>query len=597
MYLPIDPVEILRINDKYRYPNVENEDLYTLSNLENLGSNVYTYPVPTFVPTIWPFYKLITQKEYILKFNTEFPIAAKILKKISKNIVIAGGAAAWPFGESHVKANDIDFFIVGIDSFNEEKLWEEVNNFFDIVWNIVIEEYKSKDEFIQILSPGVLTLIIYSPTKDEYGYYRTDKKSKKLKIQLILRAYPSISSLLHAFDIGSACVAFNGKTTYTTTFGAYSQIFRVNIVNPAYRSTTYENRLIKYFKRYYAISLPFLSSTSLNNKILKLPYLTFLIRHSKGNRAMGTFNINISQENSDYEPSRIGIWESITTKQCVSPFINLNQLVSKKKNFVIIRSYTIGGRGIYDSQEDYKLPIKNIISEKGKLKIPELQDVFSKEQLKWSIERIVNGIHNTKNGIKIDNLKKLGLSNKEIEDFVLDFTKICILNPKKNISETKTESNFHCLDLKKIIQNYKNRIIDSYNSLLDQPIEWFIVSNPERQYTASINPIISNPIDWYGKDNFTKEQKNSQDTMLNSFFGFFESQQLVENKNVSSEYCSICFEIIEKGSPNSIVLPCKHAFHWNNSGTECGGLFSWINSERNDCPICRRSLISDFQNE
>ena len=84
-----------------------------------------------------------------------------------------------------------------------------------------------------------------------------------IKIQIILRAFPSVSAVLHGFDIGSCCAAYDGFTARLTTLGAFSQLFRVNLINPEYRSTTYEQRLAKYFERGYALGLIHLKTNML----------------------------------------------------------------------------------------------------------------------------------------------------------------------------------------------------------------------------------------------------------------------------------------------------------------------------------------------
>lgn len=99
------------------------------------------------------------------------------------------------------------------------------------------------------------------------------------KIQIILRKFPSISSILHGFDIGSCAVAFTGKITLLTTFSMYSILNRVNLVVPRYSSPSYAYRLDKYFRRGFALGFVDMKDNVLKGEV-KLP--SFVIQVTEG---------------------------------------------------------------------------------------------------------------------------------------------------------------------------------------------------------------------------------------------------------------------------------------------------------------------------
>jgi flagellar biosynthesis GTPase FlhF len=91
-----------------------------------------------------------------------------------------------------------------------------------------------------------------------YGINAITIKRQELKVQIVLRYYSSISEVLHGFDIGSACVAWDGRKYYSTSMGIYAFRHSLNIVDMSLRSGTYEKRLNKYINRGYGVILPHL---------------------------------------------------------------------------------------------------------------------------------------------------------------------------------------------------------------------------------------------------------------------------------------------------------------------------------------------------
>jgi len=116
-------------------------------------------------------------------------------------------------------------------------------------------------------------------------------KHKALTFQIILRAYKSISEILHGFDLGSSAVGYDGENVWMTTLSKYSYRNMVNIVDITRRSTTYERRLIKYFNRGFHIIFPDLNIAAIPqdnlaeglNQAIQFHSFKFVIHNVTGN--------------------------------------------------------------------------------------------------------------------------------------------------------------------------------------------------------------------------------------------------------------------------------------------------------------------------
>jgi len=107
------------------------------------------------------------------------------------------------------------------------------------------------------------------------------------KYQLFTTAYPSGSAAVHNFDVPACCTFYDGRTAWSSTLGAYAHLFRVNLVNPKYRSPTFGLRLVKYFKRYYALGFVHLATKELQQLKLSVYDLNVTPQLVCGNWATG----------------------------------------------------------------------------------------------------------------------------------------------------------------------------------------------------------------------------------------------------------------------------------------------------------------------
>lgn len=147
-------------------------------------------------------------------------------KKIRNKVCFAGGSVLGNLTD--LKYKDIDVFII---SDKPLKVLKTIVNMACgyINWN--------------------KNVVNISFIKDEFGHTLEN-------VQIILRAYKSVSEVITGFDIDSCCVAYYEKNYYVTPRGKYAIDNSINTVNLALSSTSYEFRLLKYCNRGFNIQLP-----------------------------------------------------------------------------------------------------------------------------------------------------------------------------------------------------------------------------------------------------------------------------------------------------------------------------------------------------
>ena len=588
-----DPFEVFRINDEHRRPDMPPEaDLWTIDTLVGLGHQGYTFPVPTLVPPYWPPAQDVKQKTYDALFEKEFPIAIKILRAVPENLVVAGGAAAWPLGELFAKAGDVDFFVVGIDPNDEAALWAKAAEFFEACKDAV-EAWAANDDsassFVQLLTPGLLTLVVNFPCLPSYW-----------KFQLIMRAYPSVSALLHAFDVGSACVAYDGQTAKMTTLGVYAHAFRVNLVNPKYRSTTYEKRLAKYFDRNFAIAFPHLRRGALSpGAKLVLPHITLAVTAAGGNWAAGRPEISSPASSSEYEPT-LSWWgwaddPSDLSRYGIS-FVNLAQLASGQNRFAIVGATVIGEHDVEEREDIRYIPFAKYARPAGpELRVgPTFADVFSYEDFLAAVGVVSRGVYNDGvRHIRPNSLTKyLGLTREEAQTFIETLSQTLIANPDKKVTLTGP------------LEFLKERLTRRYLAAAEKPIEWWITRAPERQFTASLDPRMEHPAEWYGKENVEDDAETAAAGTTEVYVESLRAALAARTPRPdapgeSKDQCPLCLGPLHSGDPNCVIPVCGHVIHWARTAENgCKGLIAWVRNEgRGDCPICRGRYEETAKNQ
>lgn len=138
---------------------------------------------------------------------------------------------------------DIDIFLVGVDR------------------DLTEHESKTVVDFIISNTPHHLLGIVRTECAITFKY-RNRTTYNIVLIQLILKGYASLQHVLIGFDIDCCCFGYDGDTFYMLPRGKqflqdiykiHGTLIRANLVDHERRSPTYEQRLIKYCNRGFAI--------------------------------------------------------------------------------------------------------------------------------------------------------------------------------------------------------------------------------------------------------------------------------------------------------------------------------------------------------
>jgi len=338
---PEDPMEVLRINDAHRGPDADGTDLWSADQLAALPAQAYRYRVPTMVPELWPKGQRPSQKEYDADFRRRDPLAAAILSKMNlegaaPRIVVAGGAAAAPYFEENVEAGDADFFAVGLKFKEFPKLAQDfIQVFCDCQQELALSLGNDSGNALGVLTVSEDTLTVAFQARFRCQTYNSQRLVVR-KYQLIIQAFSSGSAVVHSFGVPSSCTFYDGQTAWSSTLGAYAHLFRVNLINPEYRTSIFESHLIKYFnQRYYALGFVDLATQALLQTKIELELLTVIPQQVCGNWATGKAIETIK----DYD-------ENFTEEQTVSPSLRLRMPTAEVALFVadLVHWYTFLNR-------------------------------------------------------------------------------------------------------------------------------------------------------------------------------------------------------------------------------------------------------------
>lgn len=447
--------QVLTIDKKYRIVGVT-DDLHTIDQLVSDLTLDYDMPTLCGKNNDKPNVLLNSKLEFIKKINEKYPF----LKNINmKNLLVAGGSISNIIRNKNNDTSDVDFFVYGLDQNTATVRVKE--------WLLDIILPKKMEDDHELLSG--------QKKEKEYkiGHYKIMKNNNSIaillencdmKIQLIFRLYKSISEILHGFDLGSSAVGYDGSNVYFTTLGKFCHEHSCNIVDTTRRSTTYEYRLTKYFKRGFNIVLPNLDIPKLRTnyfkydeiEICELPYFIFGYSNVVGNKIIVKDFYNKFGNNSDYDlepmdPMNI-YYRSLK--------INIINLINDIEYFYYVSSYI----------DENNVDILN--------KPPRLN--------KGSIITFYDEIRDKLSKKNIDvNLIKKYISVEKIENIVV------------NMFNEKIDTNTYFDEL---IEKQKNLALLKLDKLLtrDHSIINWMIENPGTQLTSSFNPIIEDESKWYG---------------------------------------------------------------------------------------------------
>jgi len=576
-----DPRVSVDVNNAHRradVPDGEGSDLYTLEQVSRLMPCQYKFPVQTFAPRHWPAACAISQKDYRSEIAKTCPEILEILPM--KHVVIAGGFAADP-----KTADDVDFFIYGIDPADRITLWDTVNKLV-VKLRTVLTERDRVESISEFMAKGCITLTANSSTRFVRRRDRHRPTVRKFgepiqKFQIILRAYPSVSAILHGFDAPSCSVATDSVTTVTTTLGAYAMLYRVNVVVPAYRSTTYEKRLKKYFDRNrFALALPdFKQGLLRQGETWALPHIELKASAARGYFAAGALNLVDEDKipESDYTPdmNNYSSWDVESVVAFGGNSVNTWRIINGD-SAIISKVYTHDGQGRNSRyRRRHNRGLAGIPFHKFGKEEPTLESIITREQMRKTLQKSANSVVQSNGALYTSKLRYLfKMTELQITQFVDIIDGMAKRFPNRRILPRKA------------LEPFVGRLLAKYDEMSPNP-EWWFVTDPGRQYTSSNDPRMEDPATWYG-DAYDPEKKiQTAEDYLESILATMEARQgTMSEKPVFDGQCSLCHEAALRGDNNTTILPCGHIFHFSDTEA-CPGLRGWI-TEHDDCPMCRQ---------
>lgn len=191
-----------------------------------------------------------------------FPHLKTILKKHRGKIAVCGGLPA-TFLRSHLVSNqaadsiDADIFFYGVSAEEATQILIDCvativseTNARTTTTNLDLDQDYIKQ--IQIERRLHITNIIVRYSRGVPIFGKNTSTLYTRLYQFVHRIYPSLDSILGAFDLGHCMFAFDGEKMWTNPLGLWSGVNNIIILDTSRRSTSYEHRILKYLNRFNA---------------------------------------------------------------------------------------------------------------------------------------------------------------------------------------------------------------------------------------------------------------------------------------------------------------------------------------------------------
>ncbi len=397
-------------------------DLFNLE--ENPVSQNYPMPTLCYIPDYNAISKRVKKfdtEEFKKAFFKQWPYLKNIFRTHTgkPGVLIAGGSVCNTLIDRSCYYIDVDIFLYDMTLEEAEK---ETVRIFDIIEDV----------------------------KGEKGLYVRTKNTitdKNTNVQIIFRLYKSKSEILHGFDLGSSAVGFDGQEVYFTSLSQFSYKYMCNIIDTSRRSTTYEQRLIKYLRRGFNIIVPEMDIEKVIIGVNEMPYLTFNVCRTEGNK--------IILENKNHNPM---IYPKGLTQSDYESCSEMNEDIL----------YYINISRIFNDE-----PLWNIS-----------QDISSVFNDRFSINvKKVNSIYES----LVCKMKSKDYPVSAVKNYLPFTDEVLVFSRKMNCREI---IDYH---LKFLLEK-----IEKINSgTVKYPVEW-IIENPGTQISGSFNPVMDKPGEWYG---------------------------------------------------------------------------------------------------
>ena len=541
--------EIIENNDKYQVNSANEDDLYSPIVLESIiGKYDYLRQYPHIHENSsggTKTYKIGTMKYYenLIK-KAGYHIVNILLNKFPQ-LVIAGGYALHLL-DGVSKPSDCDLFIKG-------DIGDPID-FIDQIFQCVKEfnvTFRNHDIRYIVVTPGVITL--------HNNYWQ--------KIQIMLREYKSVSSILHGFDIALSSIAYSPSAgIQLTSLAAISLSIVSLIVIPKYSSLNFLDRIRKYsFRKNYDIILPnldkikfrqyYLENTNfpLNTPIKKL------IIYNEPSSSFGLYMKYWNYLSSDYENPEIentALYNeklgSFDNGKIPDIFMLSGGEECSERIFIKISYYDEFTFILDDNQKKWKDIIKN--------SSPSISEVTFRNLLNDCLQYFGNNIR------KIKSVANMGISRSLIDKIIHSI----LYGPEL---ESVT------------ILIITEEIMDKYRHYLqNKKVEWWIKENPLKQFTVSRHPTHLTPQEFYGE--FYIEAPNEDKSPMYQtpkIRAGTPALKKVYNENT----CGICykeFPVLERSVFNCGHIICIKCFI---------ELIKAKLKENPKCPFCRKTVFNE----
>lgn len=297
------------------------------------------------------------------------------------------------------------------------------------------------------------------------------------RIQIIFRLYASKSEILHGFDLGTSAVGFDGDEVLFTSLGKFTYEYECLIADTSRRSTTFEARLYKYWRRGFKIILPLLNIGALRTEYLKwrlaevaeLPLFPFAYTAISNNRISVEKFLFPGGRSSDYGPKLTSANE-VSERDIVA--VNMAHILQGDDDlYYISRRDKFGGLEIDQGEDPVFVGPPHISL------------------------AMVHSLYDTARA-KVYKAGKLDMGI--IRRFLPGLDTTALVSAILSNDEPRPESK-PLLDA--AFEAYRTKAVAAHEKMMGSwrsAIPW-IIENPGTQLTSSVNPIIEDPEKWYGK--------------------------------------------------------------------------------------------------
>ena len=535
-------LELLECNDAHRRIDVDDGLVCVDEWAAGAFFGMYTPEFHTLAPRAWTSAPPISQEEYTARFESKLPEIAAALRGL-EGVCVAGGAACMPFCGDF---GDVDLFVHGVEP-TQGAMWAKAAE----VAARVREAFVDARCVTETLSPGLLT----------FSVFRGPNAGPSLTIQLILRAFVTLSSALHGFDVGSCCVSYDGRVARMTRLAAFCHAHRVNVVHPPYQSPSYVYRLVKYFARGFALVFVGLRRGALEaGRTLQLARGEMLVtpRTVRGLLAIGEVRATKGRE-SDYEPEHTRMYGACSRARSAGFSMiarNAAQLARGQRRFVLVGSCVAGTRSARWART--VMPLERYAATE-----PRFADVLPRATFERYVDSAVRAAVTRGGLVNTRTLKNvLRLDDEQVGKFAA-----AVARAGARVDATRALSEF------------RSALLAMYDSV-PATVRWWNVSDPSAQFTASTTPTPATPEEWYGDEYGMVEP--TKDETIEALLARLGSSA---PRSGTDGTCALCYEHV--GDRNVVTLECGHSFHHSEAASGCQGLRAWSNPT---CPTCRATI-------